>query len=62
MYICSMSLTKRWIEEERMAGRDPLNDMEIDVDYEYEQYLSSSIDNNEPHIYDDGYVDYTENE
>jgi len=57
-----MSLTKRWIEEERMAGRDPLNDMEIDVDYEYEQYLSSSIDNNEPHIYDDGYVDYTENE
>ena len=57
-----MSLTKRWIEEERRAGRDPLNDMEIDVDYEYEQYLSSSIDNNEPHIYDDGYVDYTENE
>ena len=57
-----MSLTKRWIEEERMMGRDPLNDTEMDADYEYEQYLSSSIDNNEPQVYHDGYVDYTENE
>ena len=57
-----MSLTKRWIDEEQMMGRDPLHDTITDADCEYEQHVSSSIYNNEPRIDDDGYVDYTENE
>lgn len=40
LYICIMSLTKRWIEEEMMKGNDVLHlDYQSNYDeYEYEQW------------------------
>ena len=40
LYICTMSLTKRWIEEEMMKGNDVLHlDYQSNYDeYEYEQW------------------------
>lgn len=40
LYICIMSLTKRWIEDEMMKGNDVLHpDYQSNYDeYEYEQW------------------------
>lgn len=40
LYICTMSLIKRWIEEEMMKGNDVLHlDYQSNYDeYEYEQW------------------------
>lgn len=57
-----MSLTKRWIESEKMKGNDPLHqDHEdfVDSDYQYREWCHYS-NLPSPDSYEDDYEDYTE--
>ena len=56
LYICIMSLTKRWIEQEKMMGNDPLHEDHedfVDEDYQYREWCNYS-NLPSPDMYDDG--------
>ena len=56
LYICIMSLTKRWIEQEKMMGNDPLREDHedfVDEDYQYREWCNYS-NLPSPSAYDDG--------
>lgn len=51
-----MSLTKRWIEEQKMMGNDPLHEDHedfVDEDYQYREWCYYS-NLPSPDMYDDG--------
>lgn len=59
-----MSLTKRWIENQKMMGNDPLHEDHedfVDEDYQYREWCNYS-NLPAPDQYQDDYQDYDSNE